>query len=274
MEPNAKYTFVGAVTLLLVALIVSAILWLSKSKGGAETTHYTIYFKEASLSGLQVDGSVTMRGIKVGRVADLEISKSDIQRVRVNIELDGETPVKLDTQAVIRRNLLTGLAAIDLADSTQESGLLTAVLPGERHPVIPEGVTDMEAIQKTLPELLDAANVLLGKASLFLSDENRTKVDGILANIETITSAISSKNADIEAIIADLSKVVNGAKGLSDALETGIKGGASISGSLANLAESLTRAAKSMSATLDKFDNPKSILVGPQNSDLGPGERR
>ena len=68
METDARYTLVGLVVLGLIASLAIAVVWLSHSSGDKSFPRYTIYFKEESPAGLQIDGDVTMRGIKICKV--------------------------------------------------------------------------------------------------------------------------------------------------------------------------------------------------------------
>ncbi len=68
MEPETRYTVIGAVVLALIGAAVFGYLWLSSSGRAADFHYYTVYFERQSLSGLQVGGNVNMRGINVGRV--------------------------------------------------------------------------------------------------------------------------------------------------------------------------------------------------------------
>ena len=68
MEPEARYTLVGSVVLVLIVASALAAVWLSRAGVAAEFRFYTIHFEHQSLEGLQVGGDVNMQGIKVGRV--------------------------------------------------------------------------------------------------------------------------------------------------------------------------------------------------------------
>ena len=73
MEPDTRYSLIGAVVLALTAAAIIAYLWLSSVGRNADYRFYTVFFERQSLEGLQVGGSVNMRGINVGRVEDYEI---------------------------------------------------------------------------------------------------------------------------------------------------------------------------------------------------------
>ena len=114
MEPEGRYTIIGVLLLVLVACAVWAGIWLTGQVGGA-VRYYTIYFERQSLRGLQIGGEVNARGLKIGQVESYSFSPDDVNRVKVDIRVDAGTPVAVDTTANIGRNLVTGVARIDLS---------------------------------------------------------------------------------------------------------------------------------------------------------------
>jgi len=138
MEPEVRYTLVGASLLGLVLALALTVVWLTRG-GARPDLYYTIHFDHASLDGLQVGGDVNLRGIKVGRVEDYSISRDNINRVNVTIRVDRKSPVSDNTVATIGRNILTGLASVNLVTPGAPGPELTEIAPGERYPVICEG---------------------------------------------------------------------------------------------------------------------------------------
>lgn len=312
MEPEAKYALVGAVIIFLCGLLVWAVFWLSDISEQDQSAYYTIYFREHSLAGLQQDSDVTMKGIKVGVVDSFEISRQDIERVKVVIRLRGDTPIKTDTRAVINRNLLTGLAFIELASSSRQSKYLTEVRAGEEYPVIPEGQTELQAIANNLPEFLGHASELVARASEFFSKENMESVTEILSNLkqasatlakndqklttiignldalsgklvpvaESMTKVSKAIDEDFDTVYAEFRETIAALKGASVSLETGIT---EISGSISGAADVLSlelssftqemrQAAQTVSTTAGNYEDPAKILSGPSSASLGPGE--
>ncbi|MDH5228354.1 MAG: MlaD family protein, partial [Gammaproteobacteria bacterium] len=139
MEAEARYTFVGAAVLVLVAALVGGLVWLKDIGGRGEFTRYAIHFEKQALDGLQLGAEVNLRGIKVGRVEDYALSHDKLNRVRVVVRVDGRAPVRTNTVAVVTRNFVTGIAAITLVTPEPAGDELTAVPDGERYPVIGEG---------------------------------------------------------------------------------------------------------------------------------------
>jgi len=208
MEAKAKYMLVGSTVSILSILLVVAMIWISEVGGHKDTRKYTINFEKYSLAGLQKDSAVTMKGISVGNVTKLKISPNNIEQVKVIIELDAGTPVKKDTEAVIDRNLLTGLAHIDLINSHQESALLDKVPPGEEFPVIPEGQVGLEAmITATLPNLLTNVDNMVSNANEMFSPGNRLLLHEMLLDISSATKKLSASQAKLSNLLEEATEL-------------------------------------------------------------------
>src|SRR5512138_3663146 len=135
MESDARYTLVGAVVLVLLVLLAGVVLWLRSTGQGAAVQRYKIYFEHQSLQGLQPRGDVTMRGVKIGSIASFRFSPKRPRAVEVFIAVDPHAPVRANTRAVVDRNMLTGLATLQLVGGRDEDPLLGVAQPGEPYPV-------------------------------------------------------------------------------------------------------------------------------------------
>src|SRR5439155_16272997 len=167
MEPEARYTAIGAVLLVLLLSLAAGTVWLMGT-GGADSRQYTVYFEHQSLEGLQVGSAVEMRGIPVGRVERLAISRDNINRVRVTLRVDRKTPVSVNTVAAVERKLLTGLARIALDTPGTPGRELTEAPPGETYPVIAEGQSKLEHVGDALNRIAISGNSALVAVSELL----------------------------------------------------------------------------------------------------------
>jgi phospholipid/cholesterol/gamma-HCH transport system substrate-binding protein len=300
MESEAKYTLVGATVLALTAFVVFSALWFTRKDISDEGKYYTIYFHEQDLSGLAESSVVTMRGINVGKVTSIRISKRNIEHVRVNIVVRPETPVKTDAEAIIKRNLLTGLASIDLVNGTNDAPLLIDVGPDEKYPVIAEGKSELERIASSMPDLLAKVESSVSRINALLSEENIKSTSETLDNIRRISSSIADSDQDIRRMIkrsADLAdhadkrldnisvSLTDSVDRISRALEDFGRQGASttksvqasaavIAQQIAELSQKIADAANNISATALQYQDPRSIITGPSKSALGPGESK
>ena len=194
MESDARYTLVGATLIALVVAAVGAVLWL-KSAGSREGVDwYTVYFQRQSLDGLQVGADVTMLGISVGKVEAYAVDRRTMNRVRVTLRVSSLTPVTPATEAIVRRNLLTGIARIALTPPAGASpALLTAVREGEEFPVIPEGQSDLDQIADAANRMAKSGAIALDNFNEVLSVENRIAFTQALANVRDITGTVNAR---------------------------------------------------------------------------------
>ncbi len=193
MEPEARYTLVGAVVLALVAAASIAYVWLAHGGGAAGYRYYAIHFEQQSLDGLQLGSDVNMRGVKVGRVQEYSISRDNINRVEVVIRVDRQTPVSRNTSAVISRNLVTGLARVDLVTPGTPGPPLVAVAVGDRYPRIPEGTSNLEQIAGALSRLAVTGESALSSVERLLSAENRETLVGAVAAVRDLAAGLDQR---------------------------------------------------------------------------------
>ncbi|HQY27815.1 MAG TPA: MlaD family protein [Burkholderiaceae bacterium] len=193
MEPEARYTVVGAIVLALVAAVSVAYVWLAHGGGAASYRFYEIHFENQTLDGLQLGSEVNMRGVKVGRVQEYSISRDNINRVEVVIRVDRQTPVSRNTSAVISRNLVTGLARVDLVTPGTPGPPLVAVAVGDRYPRIPEGTSNLEQIAGALSRLAVTGESALSSVERLLSAENRETLVGAVAAVRDLAAGLDQR---------------------------------------------------------------------------------
>src|SRR5215469_1588579 len=98
METRADYVVVGGFVLGLVGCLVVAILWLARVQFNEELSYYDIYLT-GSVSGLSQGSTVRYNGIPIGRVIDIKLDPQDPTRVRVTIQVEGNTVIREDAVA-------------------------------------------------------------------------------------------------------------------------------------------------------------------------------
>jgi phospholipid/cholesterol/gamma-HCH transport system substrate-binding protein len=87
METRANYVLVGGFVLALVVLAFAFIIWLANVDFQRTEKSYYLLFDE-SVSGLSVGGTVSYRGIRVGRITDIAINPDNVEQVRVDLAID------------------------------------------------------------------------------------------------------------------------------------------------------------------------------------------
>jgi len=312
MESEAKYQLVGAFVVICTLMFVCMAMWLS-NKGSSDYNNFTVYFRDQSCDGLQIQSWVTMKGIRVGSVESVQISNKNIEEVRVVLRVDKGTPVKVDTRAVINRNLLTGLAWVDLVGSSEDASRLKRIEAGEDYPIVLEGKSKLEAVASTVPQLMNDLTKISSRLTMVLSDDNLKAVSNTLANVESISGYVADKNGDLRVAIkqirdisADLKKTTDMlakksgsidksisemsaklSKSLSDldtliltlnsessSLSESLRGSLSVAvQEIGVIAKSMNQAAQSFSTTAESLSDIRTTVLGPTEMVLGPGER-
>lgn len=198
MEPEARYTLIGTVLLAIAVAALGAFVWLSSSGNKADFEFYTVYFERQSLEGLQIGADVNMRGVKVGRVEDYTISRDNINRVAVTLRVARATPVSENTSAVVARNFVTNIARINLETPGKPGPPLSQVPEGERHPVIPEGTSDIDQIASSVTRLAVQADQVLGYLAETLGAENQKNIAQTLVALRQMSEGLNQRLALID----------------------------------------------------------------------------
>jgi phospholipid/cholesterol/gamma-HCH transport system substrate-binding protein len=200
MESDARYAWVGLAVVTLIVAMAAGFYWLNGSSK-QDVRMFTVYFENQSLEGLQLNSDVRMQGIKVGKVADYTILPGQAKTVRVILEIDARTPIWEGVEAVVSRNLVTGLAAVDL-DNVWKGGADIGPPPaGETYPVIDEGVPQMARISSTLEGLGKAGGEAVVRFNALLSDENQKSFSRILVNVAGLSGELRQVTPELQATL-------------------------------------------------------------------------
>ncbi len=313
MEAEARYTLVGVVVLAVAALAVLAILWIAGKADDIAYRHYTIYFRSQSMDGLDVDSAVKMRGIRVGMVRDFDFVSRPEEAVRVVIKVSEDAPVRQGAVAYVKRNLVTGLATIEIANASDPAPFLAETPKGEKYPVIAEGSSELDNVASAVARMAENGAQVLDKVNTLLSEENQARISATLDNLEQISGHLASSKGSLDAAI----------QGIRDASDEFRFAGASITQAATQAEGSITQVGQNAQATLQeaartleslqtetrliserlqtlsdagtlelgamsrdvrtaadavttagqKLSNPRALLLGPGKQQPGPGEK-
>jgi phospholipid/cholesterol/gamma-HCH transport system substrate-binding protein len=312
MEPQARYVWVGALVLAVVALLVASFLWLLASGQHRDERTYRIYFTRQSLEGLQARSDVRMKGIRVGDVTAFAFSAQHPGTVEVLVSLERQTPVRESTRAVVDRNLITGLASIRLLNASEDSPLLKQAPPGESEPVIGEGASQLQQVSDSLNQLATRADETMQRIDSVLSDANQTAFAETLENMRRLTRDVGGVVGRLDQTLASVGRAADGLHALEGSLGANAEVltrrydalGAQATESMREVADSMRQvsgnlseltsrsevvlldndirlrtttrqvesAARSFGETSRHLADPRSALFGPPAAGLGPGE--
>ena len=178
METRTNHFLVGAFVLLLVAGLGAFIIWAVKADVDAEHTNYHVYFA-GSVSGLSKVSEVRYRGVPIGTVTDIRIDPDNVERVRVTLDVSGDTVIKEDSIASIEMQGITGVAIVQISGGRQSSPALEA-RPGEVYPVIQSKRSSLEKLFSDTPELINRILTLVETVTRIFDDKNIAAIGGML----------------------------------------------------------------------------------------------
>jgi phospholipid/cholesterol/gamma-HCH transport system substrate-binding protein len=201
METRAAYVVVGAFVLVLMAGLITAVLWLAHGQFAQPEARYDIYFASVAM-GL-VDGSpVHISGVQVGRVVKVALDAHDSQRVRVTIEVTSDAPIRSDSVASIDVQTLTGSASVEITPGTATAPPI-ATVDDQNLAVIWSRDSDIQKVVQTIPDLLAKLTDLTDRLASTLDDKNRAALAGTLDNLNRISGVAAARSGDLDRLFAD-----------------------------------------------------------------------
>jgi phospholipid/cholesterol/gamma-HCH transport system substrate-binding protein len=168
METDRRYFVEG---LFIIGLSVGAALffvWLASS-GQRDDVLYRIHFLE-SVRGLALGDAVKYHGVDVGTVQALELDPADPRRVRVDVKLRKDAPVKTDTRATLQLKGVTGGTLVELRGGTPNAPALLAATQAGQIPEIVSEKSNLASVMEQLPKVVDKMSAIEDQAKKVLSD--------------------------------------------------------------------------------------------------------
>jgi phospholipid/cholesterol/gamma-HCH transport system substrate-binding protein len=206
METRSNHVLVGAVVLILLAVLALFIVWLARL-GGGNDREYDIFYKQA-VDGLSAGSQVTFSGVPSGQVKEIAFWQPDPSLVRVRITVKDEVPILEGTVASIQGSF-TGPSTVQLDGAMK--GAPPIVCPRENPrsgcplgvPVIPTKQGGLGALLSSAPRLLERISTLTERLSQLLDDRNQNSIAGILANTNRLSRALADRGPEIAATMAE-----------------------------------------------------------------------
>lgn len=309
MDDKVNYAVVGAFVLLLGAALVAGVLWLAAgAHGGKRYSPYQSIMRE-SVAGLNVDAPVKYLGVDVGKVREIAIDPANSSQVRLRFLIEQGTPIKMDTEAVLKTQGLTGIAYVELSGGTAASPPLRAAEAGEIPTIrsMPSLSTRLESVLTTVLASLDRMSTNLNAT---FDADTRAAVKQMLADTATLTHTLAAQQAALAGGIADAARTARNTARASEHFASAIDRVATAADSVDRMAKSVAaagdRAGRSVEAAAGGFQeirsdaepalaqllselnqlavslqrlseqterNPNSLLMGAPQRKPGPGER-
>lgn len=225
MEKRLSYIVVGSFVIVLAVSLLLFMLWLTKYGNQAvEHDYYKTYFKE-SVSGLNVESLVKLRGVEVGRVKEIAINKDNSEEVEVLLEIMKDIPIKEDTFTTLDSQGITGLKYIELKGGSHLSAQVMTtpedmrIIPSKKS-VMSQLFDSSGSITVKIENILDKVNYILDvktmdniaqildKTNKMMSDKN---IDNISKSLEDFSQTMAFFNANkyrVEKLLLEVNSLV------------------------------------------------------------------
>lgn len=185
MEKNGPYFIVGIFVMLGILGMIGFALWLGGSIDTKDYKRYTIHFKDP-VNGLKEGASVQYRGVDVGKVTFVGLSKVRRNIIRVNVQIDPSVPVGAGTVAQLEVFGITGLVYISLSTDPNDDAIPQNI-EGEDYPVIEGRGTQLSKLLSDIPNITEKISDTAERVNRVFADENIARLDAAIANIEILS---------------------------------------------------------------------------------------
>jgi phospholipid/cholesterol/gamma-HCH transport system substrate-binding protein len=213
-----NYPLVGLFVLGLGAALVVGALWLAS--GGALQKHYDLYLAviDESVAGLNLNAPVKYTGVDVGRVQEIQLDPGNPKRVNLLFAIERGTPIKEDTEAVLKTQGLTGIAYVELSGGAADAPLLRATA-GSAYPQIRTKPSLGARLENVLTSVLAKLDSTSNNINAILSDANRVAFTSALADIAAVARTIAARKDTLDAGLTDAARTFKNTAGATAQLK-------------------------------------------------------
>ncbi len=197
MENKAHALAAGLFTLVLLAAMIAVAVWFRQDN--VERDRYLLV-SASSVSGLNAQAAVRLRGVEVGKVESIRFDPTDPRLILITVVIDRGTPLTLGTRAQLGYQGVTGLAYIDLSDAGTNQARLDS--DGRNLPRIPVDPSLLDKLAASGPGLIGAVDEVARRLNRLLSDDNQALVTDTLSNLQVATGKLSRVADQITPVLA------------------------------------------------------------------------
>ena len=205
MEDKVNYTLVGAFVLVLGAALVAGVLWLAVGLGGQKKLDPYGSVMNESVAGLSLDAPVKFLGVDVGKVKQIRIDPQNSRQVLLRFMIERGTPIKQDSEAVLKTQGLTGIAYVEISGGTEGSPPLLASA-ADPVPWIRSKPSLSARLENVLSGVLTGLDSLSSNLNAVLDTDNRAALKQTLAGLATVAQTLAAQQDAIRAGIQDAAR--------------------------------------------------------------------
>ena len=287
MENRAHALAAGLFVVVLLLCVAAAAIWFS---GRHENTRDYLIVTQRSVTGLNPQAQVRYRGIRAGKVEDIDLDLKNPRDILIRIRIDDDIPITRGTTAQLNHQGVTGLAYVMLEDDGRDAELLQA---GEGElPRLTLGPSMMDSLAEAaarIGRLFDEASLkdvrrslgnvaeateglkelplILAQVKKALNDENLRRLSALLSHLERTAGEAAPLTAEVRGLVATMQ---------SHSRRFDQLGQTASDGTLPRMNEllgELQQNSRQLHRVLENLeDSPQSVIFGRAVASPGPGE--
>ncbi|MDZ7263394.1 MAG: MCE family protein [candidate division KSB1 bacterium] len=195
---------VGIVLLVIFLILISGLDFLASKKSYYAQFKYT--------SGVEVGSLVRYGGMEVGRVKKVGIAPDDNTMIRFEIEIDGDVPVKKDSEVFITSIGIMGDEYIEISTGSPNADLMP---PGSL--LNCKDVTPLMMLTDSFDQLSQKLSLTIDNLNQILGQNNQSQIQQVLVNLNRL---LEDNQQAIAGLMANSNDVISHLSQLSGRLDT------------------------------------------------------
>jgi len=220
MENRSPYVLIGAAMIVFIFALVGFVVWKLRVGDQTSYAYYDILFS-GDVQGLTVDSPVYYRGLRVGRVTDIELtSRRDTQRgtgrerlsekIEVIVAVDSNIDIRERSYAVFEKPFVAGAPFIQIVGRLDVDEIKPKKKKGDTpYPEIREGASFLQATSTSAQELLSKAGTTVDRLNELLSDNNIAALSETMRNLSTLSGSFAKQDASLQSALSQLPGAVS-----------------------------------------------------------------
>ena len=202
---NKSHAFVaGLFALLLGAVAIVALFWL---RGTQNSLSEYVVVTKYTVGGLNPEAQVRYRGIRVGKVKDIQLDRDDPSDILIKISIPDNIPLTRGTVAKLATQGVTGIAHVLLLDSGKDNEPLVAT--DGRLPRIAMVPSLLDEVSESGPAALRQVQEVMTAANALLNEENRRRFAATMANLESASASMKPAIENMNAALVQVRKLLD-----------------------------------------------------------------
>jgi len=192
---TAQKTRLGVFVIIGMAILAAFIVIPVANKMSSHTKTYVTFFLGESLTGLDQGANVKFNGVNIGKVQKVSYYPQDITKVKVDLSVSDQFPMKVDMYATTGIVGITGLKYIEISGGSNDAEPLK---PGGE---IPARVSFMADIGNKAGALTDQVGTLLNHLNMITHPDSMRPVRVAMGNLADLTGDAKDAFRDVRTFI-------------------------------------------------------------------------